>query len=299
MVRLIVGILIFMQTASCMSEDGLERFLDRSLKGRPGCVVVYSLKDKRIIGELGDSISLCGLHPPGSLVKIISALAALDEKIVNWDYRVKCDNRFEWGDTVYNCCFGGGHGEVDMEKALMVSCNYFFYSLVPLGLTIDMVVGHSEYFGFDNPPIFRPELPSGKLPDNSIDPFRAVIGLWPSGITVYHVLQMAIIMAAFDRAEFLPGETVGYIQCNISNFYRVRDALKRGELPNSRIRYGGKTGTPSVPVQNGRTHAWFTGWAPFDEPEYAIVVFLRDGYGSRDAEPIAREVLSELLIDSN
>ena len=57
---------------------------------------------------------------------------------------------------------------------------------------------------------------------------------------------------------------------------------------------GGKTGTAEFGIRNAKgefpTHAWFIGFAPYDEPEIAVVVFIHHGVGSANAAPVAREI---------
>ena len=61
------------------------------------------------------------------------------------------------------------------------------------------------------------------------------------------------------------------------------------------IEIGGKTGTAEYGYSNEnqeyKTHAWFMGFAPFENPEIAIITFLKNGVGSTHAAPIAKEVL--------
>ena len=61
---------------------------------------------------------------------------------------------------------------------------------------------------------------------------------------------------------------------------------------NFPIEVGGKTGSAQTGVQ-GKTNAWFVGFAPFDDPEIAIVVFVRNGgHGSYTAE-VARDIIAQ------
>lgn len=61
---------------------------------------------------------------------------------------------------------------------------------------------------------------------------------------------------------------------------------------NFNIEIGGKTGSAQTGVQ-GKTNAWFVGFAPFDDPEIAIVVFVRNGgHGSYTAE-VARDIIAQ------
>jgi penicillin-binding protein 2 len=61
------------------------------------------------------------------------------------------------------------------------------------------------------------------------------------------------------------------------------------------IAIGGKTGTAEFgqPYPDGQydTHAWYIGFAPYDEPEIAVVVYLEYGVGSTHAGPVARAIM--------
>ncbi len=78
-----------------------------------------------------------------------------------------------------------------------------------------------------------------------------------------------------------------------------------GEPDN--INIGGKTGTAEygIPTYNDegiaeyKTHGWYSGFAPFNEPEIAIIVFLKDGVGSTHAGPIAKEILEHYFKSKN
>ena len=82
----------------------------------------------------------------------------------------------------------------------------------------------------------------------------------------------------------------------------VREAMRRAALPSGTARtgqpngltIGGKTGTAEFGILHADgefdTHAWYIGFAPFDEPEIAVVVYLKYGIGSTHAGPVAREI---------
>jgi hypothetical protein len=55
------------------------------------------------------------------------------------------------------------------------------------------------------------------------------------------------------------------------------------------LRVAGKTGT-SMAAEGPWTHGWFAGYAPRDEPEIVLIVFLENGSGPADAAPIARQL---------
>ncbi len=298
MARIISIILFLALSLQFAAADELEPLLDSLLEGKQGCIIVASLPDCHILAEVGDSQSLYGLHPPGSVFKLVAAMAALNEDIATWKLEHICDNSFEWSDTVYACCLGGGHGRLDLTGAIKNSCNYYFYCLVAKGLTVDILAEHALNWHFGERPLHENDLPLCQLPDASADPFDVVIGQPPVAITVYHALAMACGLANHGEMPNWSGGDARFLPYNSTDIEHLRDALRRGTIDKNNIEYAGKTGTPSVPDATGSTHAWFIGWAPFNRPEYAAVVFLQRGYGSRDAEPIAKEVLRALLEDN-
>ena len=61
---------------------------------------------------------------------------------------------------------------------------------------------------------------------------------------------------------------------------------------NFDIEVGGKTGSAQTGVE-GKTNAWFVGFAPFDDPEIAIVVFVRNGQHGGDTAEVARDIIAQ------
>jgi len=102
-----------------------------------------------------NSRALQNRYPPGSIFKIVMAVAALEEGIVTADYRVSC----RAGGNFYGrfwACPHGPHGSVDMREALEKSCNTYFYKLGEL-MEIDDIhkwataLGLGELSGIDLP----------------------------------------------------------------------------------------------------------------------------------------------------
>ncbi|HEX9190677.1 MAG TPA: penicillin-binding protein 2, partial [Candidatus Deferrimicrobiaceae bacterium] len=72
---------------------------------------------------------LQGTYAPGSTVKPFLALAALEEKVQDTGRTVSCPGSFRLGNRVFRCWKEKGHGTVDMYRALVQSCDVFFYTL--------------------------------------------------------------------------------------------------------------------------------------------------------------------------
>ena len=84
---------------------------------------------------------------PGSTFKIVTALAALEEGVFDPSTRVRCNGSIEYGGRTFRCHNRSGHGWVDLEQALEVSCDVYFYEAgVRLGM--DTLADYAYQFGF-------------------------------------------------------------------------------------------------------------------------------------------------------
>ena len=68
-------------------------------------------------------------YPPGSTFKIITALAALEAKIITPKESVSCNGKMEVSNRFFHCWKKGGHGEMNLAKSLSESCDIYFYEL--------------------------------------------------------------------------------------------------------------------------------------------------------------------------
>ncbi len=73
--------------------------------------------------------ALAGQYPPGSVFKIAVALAGLQEGLVDPDEKLFCSGSYRLGKSVYRCWKKWGHGNVDLHRALVESCDVYFYQL--------------------------------------------------------------------------------------------------------------------------------------------------------------------------
>jgi penicillin-binding protein 2 len=68
-------------------------------------------------------------YPPASTYKIVTALAGLEEGVIDANTAMFCPGFYRYGNRVYRCWKHSGHGEVDVVKALTQSCDVFFYQV--------------------------------------------------------------------------------------------------------------------------------------------------------------------------
>ena len=88
-----------------------------------------------------------GLYPPGSTLKMITALSLLDKKLIDPKWATTCTGSYFYGDRTFRCWNENGHGEVDLRKAIAQSCNIYFYKVVQR-LTLTEWSETCKQFGF-------------------------------------------------------------------------------------------------------------------------------------------------------
>jgi penicillin-binding protein 2 len=91
-----------------------------------------------------------GEYPPGSTYKIITALAGLSEGVIDEDTEFFCPGYYRFGNRVYRCWKRGGHGKVDIVKAIAESCDVYFYQVGEL-LGVDRLAWYAKAAGLGAP----------------------------------------------------------------------------------------------------------------------------------------------------
>ncbi len=124
-----------------------------------------------------------GLYRPGSTFKVITATAGLNEGLVNANTTFNCTKNYEYMDHMYHCT--GHHGDISIARALMVSCNIYFYHLSEL-LTIDKISDYGKMFGLAQHTGIETNDAVGRIGDQAT--YAALGQMW----TVGQVLQTGI-----------------------------------------------------------------------------------------------------------
>jgi penicillin-binding protein 2 len=267
--------------------------------------------------------------PPGSTWKPFMSLVALEEGIIGPHEKVDCPPTYRVGRRAFKNHGYKDEGRIDVQKALEVSCNTFYYHLM---MQMDLKTWHdwAKAFGFGQKVPFDAanQLP-GLIPDSSY--FDRAYGRWTAGYTVnlgigqgdmsVTPMQLARYTAAIAnggtlhpphfvrkmvhpetgqvvRPDLPPSEEVGIRD---EHFATVREGMRRVmeegtgqwvQIPG--IASAGKTGTAQNP--HGKDHSLFIMFAPFDDPEIAIAVAVENaGYGATAAAPIASLMAEQYL----
>lgn len=87
-----------------------------------------------------------GQYPPGSTFKIVMAAAALETNTVEPTTKVRCTGGFQFGRRLYRDWKAGGHGLMDVNQAIVDSCDVFFYTMGRL-MGIETIAAFAGQFG--------------------------------------------------------------------------------------------------------------------------------------------------------
>ena len=90
--------------------------------------------------------TLSGLYSPGSTIKPIVALSALENKIIDTKFKVKCTGKMELYGQTFHCWKEKGHGWVSLKNAMKQSCDTYFYEVSRL-LGVDRLNITAKKFG--------------------------------------------------------------------------------------------------------------------------------------------------------
>ncbi|MFC1668602.1 penicillin-binding protein 2 [Chlamydiota bacterium] len=292
--------------------------------------VVEVLKNKKypLINK-----TVMATYAPGSVFKIIIALTALKDRIINAHDSFYCSGTFQLGVASFKCWSELGHKWVKISEAIKHSCNVFFYS-IGLKLNLDHLKSVAYEFGFgkklgiDLPyeksgliptPLWKKKIK--KSPWYGGDTVNISIG---QGYLLVTPLQIVMMMSAIANEgklmqPFLMKKMVSqdekyfketnpklirkikmekeFLSIIKDSLFAVVNSLHgTGKLARlEQVKVSGKTGTVQLKTKKDYIiNAWFAGYAPSDEPEIAFVFCVEEGEsGGRTAAPLAQAALKK------
>jgi cell division protein FtsI/penicillin-binding protein 2 len=291
-------------TGSAFSQDNaLVKFRSECEKlfyNLDGTLGVASLQSEKIIVTINKSQLISKSYKPGSIFKIITAIAAIKSGRFSENTSFECKGKEYFNDISYSCWLKEGHGKLLFKDAIANSCNIFFYNLAN-GLESDDIynicdafsIGKRTPFGLDG---------EGKArfnkSYNQADKYDLCVGE-SRNLAVTPVQMLYMISVVAKRGKF-KGSTLDLSGNDYSCLYEgLRNAVKFGTAKEANfVKYeiAGKTGTSSKNFGK-KTNSWFVGFAPFENPKIAIVIFLNYGRGAIDAAPLAKKVFKSYFSD--
>ena len=263
-----------------------------------------------------------GLYRPGSVFKCAVALAALQDGVIDEDYRYTCSGVYTYYAPSYmpSCANGKAHGTINVKEALKVSCNCFFFEVGrqlgidrlneianSMGMGIKTGLEVSERTGVVSYPEYTESLGGTWHVGNVI---QAAIGQMDTALTTVQLATYAATIAnegerlnthIVDSIVSIDGEVVYKTPVNVlselpdkNDSYRiVEEGMLMASTEGSASQFLGglpfgvasKTGTAQV--ANGYYNATMMAYGPVDNPEIAIgIIAEKSGNGYMLAESV-------------
>lgn len=243
-----------------------------------------------------------GVYVPGSTLKILT-LATYIENGGSLSDVFEAPSEFKVGGFRITNYGKKNYGKLSVKKAFSLSVNTVF---AQLGLRIGaenfrnyaLRAGLGKKTGVELPES------TGKISDNLEDPVVlawSAVGQAEMSLTPLQILMLVQTIAndgILLQPTIIKGKTTKARRVfSRETTSKVKDAMLEvvksgtGKLASIKgIQVAGKTGTAEV--KNGKPHAWFVGFAPYDDPEIAAVVIIEHGgTGGNTAAPIFSELL--------
>lgn len=265
---------------------------------------------------------------PGSTFKPLVAIAALEGGVADEQTSVHCAGGASFYGHYHRCWAKKGHGTVSLAKAIIQSCDVYFYT-VGNRLGIDRIAYYAEMAGLGaKTGIDLPDEKAGLVPSTKWK-IRTFHDKWYPGETISVAIgQGALTVTPLQLAHAIGGLAMGGVwhrphlvrpakpeeprvwQLQAENVKKVVDAMYgvvnqggtggRARLPN--IEVAGKTGSAQLvsnkALEEGRLqaaeykdNAWFVGFAPRENPEIVVAALYEGGEHGYLAAPIVRDVI--------
>ncbi len=269
--------------------------------------------------------AIMGSYPPGSVFKLMTAIAGLEHQKINPNTTFNCPGYYRMGKWVFKCSHV--HGNVNLNRAIAMSCNIYFYRTAQL-VGIDTLLQLAERFGIgQNTGIDLLNERSGFLPTRAWKKKYRKEGWYPGdtvqlgigqGFLLVTPLQICNMISTIANGgtvhrpfivkqvedgsgriirKYNPvivsdigasQETMELVHKGMWSVVNAGGTATMAHLPD--VAVAGKTGTAQSGT-GGRDHAWFCGYAPYEKPEITVMAMVEEGgFGGVAAAPLAREM---------
>ena len=291
-----------------------------------------------------------GTYPPGSIYKMITAVAGLETGKVTIQETINDNGPFYVTDdpnyTKHPKCwyfnsYGRGHGRLNVVGAIMKSCNYYFYE-VSNRIGVETLAEFARYFGFGKKTGIEISESTGIVPDRSLvdrnwskaDTASASIGQGvdtgtPVQMAKYismianggHPIDLTLVKSVIksngtqvsqtELEEYeemklgrkiekiedknISQETINAIHEGMRSVAEEEGGTAYSVFKDFAIELGGKTGSAEMTSSKDSrdVYAWFAGFAPYDNPELAVVVMVEKGGHGYYTGEVVRDIMTE------
>ena len=268
-------------------------------------------------------------YPPGSIFKLILAAIVLEEKVITENWKINCTGEYQFYDQKFSCWKEGGHGQVNLNKAIQQSCNIYFYNLIQ---QIDFNLWSEEVSRFGFGKLSGVDLPTEK---KGLVPTRKWMnkhfrnkGGWSQGhllnlsigqgetmVTPIQIINLINIISN-DGLSITP-----HLNINCDNIKKhemeydkdvwkiikksMYDAVNKSGgtaynayVNNEELKIYGKTGTAQICSNcDLLPHAWFAGFMELENKEkFSVAIIIENGgKGSNLPSIMARKIFKFIV----
>lgn len=302
------------------TKENIDKMSDGKEKDSATEEAMYSQWRNRAISDT---------YEPGSVFKVITMAAGLEENAVKYDEKYTCTGSITVADRVYSCHNTAGHGTQTLTEGLMNSCNPFFIT-IGQRLGVDTFYKYFEGFGFTEKTGI--DLPGEAAPKEGVTYFKkddmTKVNLASSSFgqsfQITPIQMVTAINAIANDGKLMQPYVVSKTLDNEGNVVSQTQPVEKrqvvsestsekimasmeqvalnGTARNAYVagyRVGGKTGTSDKLNNVGEVAASFVGVAPTNDPSVTVLIVVDEPEGATGggavAAPVAGEVIEKTL----
>ena len=303
-------------------REHLDEIVDERMKEEAETTAWFNQWKNRTISDT---------YEPGSVFKIITAAAALEENIWDMSKSYVCGGAIQVDDRRMHCSHREGHGTQTFAQAFANSCNPFFIQL-GLDMGVDNFYKYFEAFGFTEKTGI--DLPSEEIGNyHSADSMKKTkvqlaSSAFGQSFTVTPIQTITAVSAIANGGKLLRpyvvaktvdpegnviSETEPVVKRQVVSEKTaeiitgmMEDVVATGTGKNAYVagyRVAGKTGTSEILEEPGFYTASFACFAPADDPQVAMLIAVKkpvgEYYGSQIAAPVAADIMQKVMVYLN
>lgn len=263
---------------------------------------------------------------PGSTLKLLSAVTGMMENLVDDGTYIECTGKFDLVNPPINCWNKNGHGSLEIRGAIEQSCNYYFNMIgfeagknekddFSENLSLSKLQKYAEEFGLDENTGIEISEATPHVSDS-----KAVPSYIGQGNHLYTTSQLARYATALatsgtvydlsllDKVTDSQGQTQKTYEPVVKSemtdvpsyvWEDIHDGMRRVVQTHEQfnglgVALSGKTGTAEIDYRQPN-HGLFIGYAPSDQPQYAVAVRIANGYSSGNACTTANDIMEYIF----
>lgn len=268
-------------------------------------------------------------YEPGSVFKLITMAAGLEENVVKYDEKFTCTGSVNVADRIYSCHNTAGHGTQTLTEGLMNSCNPYFIT-IGQRLGVDTFYKYFEAFGFteetgiDLPGEASPKAGVTYFKKDTMTKVNLASSSFGQSFQITPIQMITAVNAIANDGKLMKPYIVSKTLDSDGNVILQNQPIEKrqvvsestsekimasmeqvalnGTARNAYVagyRVGGKTGTSDKLNNVGQVVASFVGVAPTNDPRITVLIVVDEPEGATGggavAAPVAGEVIENTL----